>query len=284
MEHFKKVTTGMYPENTKNAVIMGRKTWESIPEKFRPLPDRINVVLTRQENLEIPSSVITASSLCDAETKLVERGCRGEVFVIGGADVYQQAITEGYVNTVIYTEIEEIANAKFDAYFPELSVDEWEMTDYYREDNNKENGSPGEMVDPKTGISYRFLKYKRREQKSQNLEEMQYLDLCREVLETGIRRGDRTGTGTLSKFGTQMRFSLRDDTLPLLTTKRTFWRGVAEELLWFVKVHPHYMICWRFQLCFLTHVTSVFLRGAQTPTIWLRKISTYGTEMVPENF
>jgi thymidylate synthase len=47
-------------------------------------------------------------------------------------------------------------------------------------------------------------------------------------------RGDRTGTGTLSKFGTQMRFSLRDGTLPLLTTKRVFWRGVAEELLWFV--------------------------------------------------
>jgi dihydrofolate reductase/thymidylate synthase len=66
------------------------------------------------------------------------------------------------------------------------------------------------------------------------VEEMQYLDLCREILETGVQRGDRTGTGTLSKFGTQMRFSLRDGALPLLTTKRTFWRGVAEELLWFV--------------------------------------------------
>ena len=45
---------------------------------------------------------------------------------------------------------------------------------------------------------------------------------------------ERTGTGTLSVFGRTMRFSLRDGTLPLLTTKRTFWRGVAEELLWFV--------------------------------------------------
>ena len=50
-----------------------------------------------------------------------------------------------------------------------------------------------------------------------------------------VQRGDRTGTGTLSKFGTQMRFSLRNGTLPLLTTKRTFWRGVAEELLWFIQ-------------------------------------------------
>ena len=69
-----------------------------------------------------------------------------------------------------------------------------------------------------------------------NNEEMQYLDLCREIIQKGVQRGDRTGTGTLSKFGTQMRFSLRDGTLPLLTTKRVFWRGVAEELLWFIQV------------------------------------------------
>ena len=42
------------------------------------------------------------------------------------------------------------------------------------------------------------------------------------------------GTGTISIFGTQMRFSLRNNVFPLLTTKRVFWRGVAEELLWFV--------------------------------------------------
>jgi len=60
------------------------------------------------------------------------------------------------------------------------------------------------------------------------------LDLCQEVINNGVKRGDRTGTGTLSKFGVQMRFSLRNNTMPLLTTKRVFWRGVAEELLWFV--------------------------------------------------
>ena len=43
-----------------------------------------------------------------------------------------------------------------------------------------------------------------------------------------------TGTGTISRFGTQMRFDLRES-FPLLTTKRVFWRGVAEELLWFIK-------------------------------------------------
>lgn len=60
------------------------------------------------------------------------------------------------------------------------------------------------------------------------------MDMIRYVLDHGNDKGDRTGTGTLSTFGTTMRFSLRDDTLPLLTTKRVFWRGVAEELLWFI--------------------------------------------------
>ena len=56
--------------------------------------------------------------------------------------------------------------------------------------------------------------------------EMQYLDLIREVMETGNQKGDRTGTGTFSKFGRQMRFDL-SQSFPMLTTKDVFWRGVA---------------------------------------------------------
>jgi len=69
---------------------------------------------------------------------------------------------------------------------------------------------------------------------SQN-EEMQYLNLIRKIIDTGNRRDDRTGTGTLSVFGAQMRFSLRDGSFPLLTTKKVFYRGIAEELFWFIR-------------------------------------------------
>ena len=54
----------------------------------------------------------------------------------------------------------------------------------------------------------------------------QYLDLVREVMADGLQKGDRTGTGTLSVFGRQMRFDLRNS-FPLLTTKRVFWRGAC---------------------------------------------------------
>lgn len=68
-----------------------------------------------------------------------------------------------------------------------------------------------------------------------NKEEKQYLDLIRKILAEGDVRSDRTGTGTKAIFGTQMRFSLANNTLPLLTTKRVFYRGVLEELLWFIR-------------------------------------------------
>lgn len=69
-------------------------------------------------------------------------------------------------------------------------------------------------------------------------DEYQYLNLIRDILDRGATRPDRTGTGTLSLFAPpNLRFSLADATLPLLTTKRTFIRGILEELLWFVHGH-----------------------------------------------
>lgn len=62
----------------------------------------------------------------------------------------------------------------------------------------------------------------------------QYLDLCKHVLENGTEKGDRTGTGTYSTFGYQMRFDLQEG-FPLLTTKQTAFRLITSELLWFLK-------------------------------------------------
>ncbi|MFD0958965.1 thymidylate synthase [Paenibacillus chungangensis] len=64
--------------------------------------------------------------------------------------------------------------------------------------------------------------------------EQAYLQLLKDVLEQGVRKDDRTGTGTISRFGYQMRFPLQDG-FPLLTTKRVPFRLIASELLWFMK-------------------------------------------------
>lgn len=68
-----------------------------------------------------------------------------------------------------------------------------------------------------------------------NNEEVQYLQLINSILNTGSTKEDRTGVGTIGIFGSQLRFSLKDNTFPLLTTKKMFLRGIVEELLFFIR-------------------------------------------------
>lgn len=63
--------------------------------------------------------------------------------------------------------------------------------------------------------------------------ELQYINLIKHILENGISKDDRTGVGTLSIFSYNMTFNLRES-FPLLTTKKVYWKGVVEELLWFI--------------------------------------------------
>lgn len=71
--------------------------------------------------------------------------------------------------------------------------------------------------------------------KEYNPFDLEYHDLLEYILECGEDRGDRTGTGTRSVFGATMRFDMRKGAFPLLTTKKVYWKGVVEELLWFLR-------------------------------------------------
>lgn len=88
-----------------------------------------------------------------------------------------------------------------------------------------------------------------------------YQDLLKHILENGTSKGDRTGTGTLSVFGHQMRFNLSEG-FPMVTTKKTFWKGTVQELLWFISGS--------------TDVTVLQSQGVQFWNSWVDEDNTIG--------
>lgn len=107
LKQFRKVTTES-EAGKQNAVIMGRKTWESISEKRRPLPDRINVVLTKQLNYQTPPQVMTFTSLESALDLLSKVPTIDKCFVIGGAEIYRLALENPNCELIYATEINQV--------------------------------------------------------------------------------------------------------------------------------------------------------------------------------
>ena len=100
-------TTCALPQGAEkqNAVIMGRKTWQSLPEAYRPLRGRINVVLTNNDSLFLPQGVLRNNDLKAALNRAAEIGCL-KIFVIGGAAIYKQAFYMEVFRTLYITEVE----------------------------------------------------------------------------------------------------------------------------------------------------------------------------------
>lgn len=129
LAHFKQLTSG-------NPVIMGRKTWDSLPERFRPLPGRTNIVVTRNTDWSA-DGVVRASSLEEALRIGAQHG--DTVWVMGGAQIYAQALPLADVveMTIIHQDY------AGDAYAPELDI-QWQET--AREDHVSAKGLPFSFV------------------------------------------------------------------------------------------------------------------------------------------
>lgn len=112
LAHFKRCTLG-------SPVIMGRKTWDSLPPKFRPLPGRANVVVTRQTDWH-SEGALRADSL---EAAMAQCGSATDVWVIGGAQLYALALDKA--STAVVTEID--ADVEGDAFAPHFG-DQWHVT------------------------------------------------------------------------------------------------------------------------------------------------------------
>lgn len=127
MKRFKEMTSG-------HPVIVGRKTYESFPDKFRPLPDRVNYVVTRQAGYNnrgsSPSVMLTVASL-DAALYCIEHKVPpveginyGTVFVIGGEQIYTEALP--LAQRVELTEVNQHVDG--DTFFPRMSLQDWQQT------------------------------------------------------------------------------------------------------------------------------------------------------------
>jgi len=132
LKHFKDITTG-------GTIIMGRKTYESVG---KPLPKRRNIIITRQaitiEACEVVNSVEAALALCKTEA---------EVYIVGGAEIYKQAmpLTDRIYLTIVHQQFDA------DSFFPEINKQDWNET--AREDHEP---------DAKNLIPYSFVTYDRK--------------------------------------------------------------------------------------------------------------------------
>ena len=221
LKHFKEITISKADTSLINMVIMGRKTWESIPEKFKPLKNRINVIITSREiNNDLDNSIYYFKSLDEALSYDYQLPINPNgVFIIGGTMLYLEALKNDHCKKLYITEI--YKDFECDVYFPEFK-EEFNLISVsnFQEDN---------------GVYFRYLEYSKiGDLIWKNLEEMQYINMLQEILYKGIERNDRTNVGTLSVFGKSFNYDL-SDTFPILTSKRVFFRAVFEELMLYLR-------------------------------------------------
>jgi dihydrofolate reductase/thymidylate synthase len=242
MDFFKEITTStngpFISKLTKNVVVMGRRTWFSLPRNFRPLPNRINIVLTRDKDLHKLSPYPfcpfdkfnkTTYFMSYDQFKKFFKKKQPNVFIIGGEDIYNLFLDETdilFKPKKLY--ITEVLNAKFE---PGLEPDTFmnHFSEEYVLSFNSEK-----FFDKGYRVNYRFLEYDYYH--NYKTHEHRYLELMQDILNSGVERIDRTNTGTIGLFGTQLRFDI-SKTIPLVTTKRVSLKNIIDELLFFCAGH-----------------------------------------------
>lgn len=212
--HFSELTTNTQDLEKINSVIMGRKTWDSLPDQFRPLPNRLNIIITKDPS-KIPKNnkIIGVSSLNEALTHSYSSDIENH-YVIGGGQIYKDAFKRLDCSKMYITHIDK--EYKSDVFLP--SIPYW--MNLVNEDK----------IISKIGIPLCFQTYNNIiDTKS---DENQYIQLIRDVCHGNIKHG-RNGK-VMQIFGPQHIFDLRIG-FPILTTKRMFFNGIVKELIFFIK-------------------------------------------------
>ncbi|KAL7248542.1 hypothetical protein ACSBR2_003304 [Camellia fascicularis] len=217
LKYFKDVTLTTSDPVKKNAVIMGRKTWESIPLEHRPLPGSLNVVLTRSGSFDIENAVICGSMGSALELLAASPYC---------LSIEKEALNAPGCDAIHITEIE--TNIECDTFIP--AVDMSVFLPWYSSFPLVENN-----------ICYSFTTSVR--VKNITIEPLSQANGLKSDNSLNFDKFEVKKFSFLPKMIFEkheeylylrlMRFNLRKS-FPLLTTKKVFWRGVVEELLWFI--------------------------------------------------
>ncbi|XP_018524947.1 dihydrofolate reductase [Lates calcarifer] len=155
-KHFRKMTSNSSATGKQNVVIMGRKTWFSIPEKNRPLNNRINIVLSRQCKVPPAGAHHLAADFSSAlrliDTELADQA--DQVWVIGGSSLYKELMESPGSRRLFVTRI--LKQFECDTFLPEISPDKYRLLPGFP-------GVPGELQE-ENDIQYRFEVYESIEQ------------------------------------------------------------------------------------------------------------------------
>lgn len=214
LARFRELTEG-------SVVVMGRGTWESIPEGRRPLKGRLNVVVTSDPAKYAGSE---GDNVVFTTMKGVRNIIKGKekVFIIGGESLYKEYV--GIAKKIYATVVE--GTYECDRFFPIKKIESYHIEDYSPMQRNQD------------GIMYRYITYKYSDDDEgygwKFSEEYGYLNTMWEILVNGKERSDRTGVGTIALFGRQFRFDI-SKTIPLLTTKFVGFNTILKELLFFLQ-------------------------------------------------
>jgi thymidylate synthase len=210
MQYFRKTTIG----NGKNAVIMGHNTFRSLPRGA--LPGRANLVISRNSDAdEFKHVEKVGESLYDMMDYCMRRKFE-EVYIIGGCRIYQQCMDVRTIRNRIYKVHQSTIAGRYNG---------------DRKWNFELSSLNGFILESQQHLDDQCRVDVFRHD---NYEEDQFLLLINDVLQRGVQIPDRTGVGTRSCFGRTLRFDLSHGTIPLLTTKRVFFRGSVEEMLFFI--------------------------------------------------
>lgn len=155
-KHFRTMTATPTVKGKQNVVIMGRKTWFSIPEKNRPLNNRINIVLSREYKVAPAGAHYLVSDFNSAlrlvDTELVEQA--DQVWVIGGSSLYKELMESAGTKRLFVTRI--LKQFECDTFLPEINPDKYRLLPAFP-------GVPQELQE-ENGIQYRFEVYESIEQ------------------------------------------------------------------------------------------------------------------------